>query len=320
VKILITGGGGFLGSRLARALLARGRLGGEAISKLTLLDAGFPAKPQDPRVELVQADIAGADALEKAAGTDSAAVFHLAAVVSGAAEADFDLGMRVNLEGTRLLLQALRQRGRAPRVVFASSVAAFGGELPEVLDDSTTPRPQSSYGTQKVIGEYLISDFSRKGYIDGRALRLPTIVVRPGRPNAAASSFASGIVREPLNGVPCECPVAPETGIWLLSPRRVIEALIHAYELPPQAWGGDRVVNLPGITATVAEILAALKRVAGAKAAERVAWKPDARIQAIVKTWPVRFRTERALDLGFEADPDVESVIRDYIAEERIKL
>jgi D-erythronate 2-dehydrogenase len=205
-------------------------------------------------------------------------------------------------------------------VVFSSSVAAFGGTLPPVLDDATTPLPQTSYGTQKVIGEYLLSDYTRKGYVDGRSLRLPTIVVRAGKPNAAASSFASGIIREPLNGEISECPVAPETGVWLLSPRRVVEAFIHAHDLPATAWGANRVVNLPGITASVAEMLAALAKVGGARVAERVAFKPDARIQSIVRTWPVRFRTPRALDMGFRPDEDVESVIRAYIADSNIQL
>jgi nucleoside-diphosphate-sugar epimerase len=318
MKVLITGGGGFLGSRLAKALLGRRELGGQAISKITLLDAAFPSDLTG--FTMVKGDVAEPAIVERVVEKDTAAVFHLAAVVSGAAEADFDLGMRVNLDGPRLLFERLRRCARPPRVVFASSVAAFGGELPEVIDDSTTPRPQTSYGTQKVIGEYLISDFSRKGYIDGRSLRLPTIVVRAGKPNAAASSFASGIIREPLNGEISECPVSADTGVWLLSPRRVVDAFIHAYELPAEAWGMNRVVNLPGITATVAEMLAGLKRVAGAKVAERVAWKPDERIQAIVRTWPVRFRTPRALQMGFKADADVASVIRDYIADENIKL
>ena len=318
MKLLITGGGGFLGSRLARSLKARGELGGQAISKITLLDGAFP--PDTAGFTVVKGDIADAATIDKAVEPDTGAVFHLAAVVSGAAEADFDLGMRVNLEGTRLLLEKLRQCERPPRVVFTSSVAAFGGELPDVLDDSTTPRPQTSYGTQKVIGEYLVADHSRKGHIDGRSLRLPTIVVRAGKPNAAASSFASGIIREPLNGVVSECPVSADTGVWLLSPRRVVDAFIHANELPSEAWGTNRVVNLPGITATVAEMLGALKRVAGAKVVGNVAWKPDARIQAIVKTWPVRFRTPRALQMGFKPDADVEAVIRDYIADESIKI
>jgi D-erythronate 2-dehydrogenase len=320
MNVLITGGGGFIGSRLAKALLARGTLGGEALGRLVLLDAAFPYELKDPRLQIVKGDVADRATIERVAAADIQAVFHLAAVVSGGAEADFDLGMRVNLEGTRLLLERLRHCARPPRLVFASSVAAFGGELPPVLDDSTTPLPQTSYGTQKVVAEYLIADYSRKGYLDGRALRLPTIVVRAGKPNAAASSFASSVIREPLNGEICECPVTPDTGVWQLSPRRVVEAFIHALELPSSAWGTNRVVNLPGITATLEEMLAALAKVAGEKAAQRVAWKPDARIQAIVRTWPVQFRTPRALQMGFRADADVETIIRNYIADENIRV
>src|SRR3954470_16467319 len=261
MKILITGGGGFIGSRLARSLLERGKLGGHSISRITLLDGAFPvAPPKDARLEAVTGDVSDPKTIERVASADTTSVFHLAAVVSGAAEADFDLGMRVNLKGIELLLEQLRRCSHPPRLVFASSVAAFGGALPEVLDDSTTPTPQTSYGTQKVISEYLIADYSRKGFIDGRSLRLPTIVVRAGKPNAAASSFASGIIREPLNGVASECPVAPETGVWLLSPRRVVDAFIHAHELPASAWPAGRVVNLPGITASVAEMVEAMKR------------------------------------------------------------
>ncbi len=326
MKVVITGGGGFLGLRLARALLARGKLtsheGGEgALSGVVLLDAAFPPQlPRDARLQAIVGDISDRATIERVVTPDTGAVFHLAAVVSGAAEADFDLGMRVNLKGTRLLLERLRQCAKPPRVVFTSSVAAFGGELPAVLDDATTPFPQTSYGTQKVVGEYLIADYSRKGFIDGRSLRLPTIVVRPGRPNAAASSFASGILREPLNGVTSECPVDAETGVWLLSPKRVVEAFVHAHELPAAAWGARRVVNLPGITASVAQMLGALERVAGKAVAERVVFRADARIQAIVSTWPARFETPRALSMGFRADADVETVIRDYIADEGISI
>jgi nucleoside-diphosphate-sugar epimerase len=321
MKILITGGGGFLGFRLARALVARGQLGGKQITSITLLDGAFPdAAAKEPRLNVVTGDISDAKTLAQVCPPDTDAVFHLAAVVSGAAEADFDLGMRVNLQGTELLLAQMRKCARPPRLVYTSSVAAFGGELPAVLDDSTIANPQTSYGTQKVIGEYLVSDYSRKGFVDGRSLRLPTIVVRAGKPNAAASSFASGILREPLNGVVSECPVAPETGVWMLSPGRVVEAFLHAWELPAAAWGTQRWLNLPGITASVAQMIEALKKVAGAKVAERVAYKPDARIQAIVKTWPVNFRTPRALAMGFKADPDVESIIRNYIADENIKF
>jgi nucleoside-diphosphate-sugar epimerase len=320
MKILITGGGGFLGFKLARALLERGQLGGRPITSLTLLDGAFPAAAAaEPRLKAVVGDVSEAKTLAQVCPPDTDAVFHLAAVVSGAAEADFDLGMRVNLKGMELLLETMRRCAKPPRLVYTSSVAAFGGELPAVLDDSTLANPQTSYGMQKVVGEYLVSDYSRKGFLDGRSLRLPTIVVRAGKPNAAASSFASGIIREPLNGVASECPVAPETGVWLLSPRRVVQAFIHAWELPAEAWGAQRWLNLPGITATVAQMIDALRRVAGDAVAKRVVFKPDARIQAIVKTWPVNFRTPRALAMGFRPDADVDGVIRDYIADEGIK-
>ena len=323
MKILITGGGGFLGFKLARTLLARGQLGGKPLTGITLLDGAFPPGLHDLKNEKVKAvagDVSNADTIANVCTPDIDAVFHLAAVVSGAAEADFDLGMRVNLRGMELLLEQMRKCAKPPRLVYTSSVAAFGGELPAVLDDSTIANPQTSYGAQKVIGEYLITDYTRKGFIDGRSLRLPTIVVRAGKPNAAASSFASGILREPLNGVISECPVAPETGVWLLSPGKVVAAFIHAWELPAQTWGTQRWLNLPGITASVAEMVQAMRRVAGDAAAKRVVYKADARIQAIVKTWPVNFRTPRALAMGFKPDADVVSVIRDYFADEKIKI
>jgi len=321
MKILITGGGGFLGFRLARTLLARGTLGGKPISSITLLDGAFPSGIENlQKVKAVTGDVSVEKTIANVCLPDTDAVFHLAAVVSGAAEADFDLGMRVNLRGIELLLAQMRKCSRPPRLVYTSSVAAFGGDLPAVLDDSTIANPQTSYGAQKVIGEYLISDYSRKGFLDGRSLRLPTIVVRAGKPNAAASSFASGVIREPLNGVISECPVAPETGVWLLSPGRVVDAFIHAWELPPETWGSQRWLNLPGITASVAEMVQALRKVAGDAVAKRVVYKADARIQAIVKTWPVNFRTPRALAMGFRPDADVENVIRDYIGDEKIRI
>jgi nucleoside-diphosphate-sugar epimerase len=303
-RILITGGGGFIGSRLAAALLAK-----HPEAKVTLLDVAFPLAP-DPRCATITGDLASAEVLARAMPPDTDAVFHLAAVVSGGAEADFDLGYHVNLDGTRALFEACRKLKAPPKVVYASSVAAFGGKLPDVLDDSTTPTPQTSYGTQKVIGEYLVADFTRKAMIDGRSLRLPTIVVRPGKPNLAASSFASSIIREPLAGVAVDCPVPDTTGVWILSPHRVVEAFIHAHDLPASAWPSSRVVNLPGITLSVREMLDAMGRVSGEETPKRVRFVPDARIQAIVKTWPVRFRTGRALEMGFHADPDFDSIVR----------
>jgi len=329
MKIVITGGGGFIGFKLAKALLARGALAGadgtaQKITRVILVDQAFPDLPKDARLEMLSGDISDPGFAARAIAPDTGSVFHLAAVVSGAAEADFDLGMRVNLQGMRNVLDQARRifdtTARPPRLVFASSVAAFGGELPEILDDSTTPAPQTSYGSQKVISEYLVSDFSRKGYVDGRSLRLPTVVVRPGKANAAASSFASAVVREPLNGIAYECPLPPETGVWLLSPRRVVDAFMHAHDLAAAKWGSNRVVNLPGITVTVAEMIAAMGKVAGSHVAKRVSQKFDARIHAIVKTWPVRFATTRALALGFKADPGIETVIRDYIADEGVDV
>ncbi len=326
MKVVITGGGGFIGFRLARALLARGTLAGadgaqQKITRLALVDQAFPAAlPEDPRLDTLSGDISDPAFAAGAIAPDTASIFHLAAVVSGAAEADFDLGMRVNLAGMRNVLDCARRCARPPRLAFASSVAAFGGELPQVLDDSTTPRPQTSYGTQKVVSEYLIGDCSRKGYIDGRSLRLPTVVVRPGKANAAASSFASAVIREPLNGVAYDCPVRRDTGVWLLSPRRVVEAFVHAHDLPAAKWGSNRVVNLPGITVSVAEMLEALEKIAGTQAAKRVAFKPEARIQAIVEGWPVRFATPRALAMGFHADAGIDTVIRDYVADENVRI
>jgi D-erythronate 2-dehydrogenase len=323
MKILITGGGGFLGFKLARTLLARGQLGGRTITGITLLDGAFPPALRDlkgDKVRAVTGDVSHAETLASVCTPDTEAVFHLAAVVSGAAEADFDLGMRVNLQGMELLLAQMRKCSKPPRLVYTSSVAAFGGDLPAVLDDSTIANPQTSYGAQKVIGELLVTDYSRKGFLDGRSLRLPTVVVRAGKPNAAASSFASAVIREPLNGVAYECPVAPETGVWLLSPGKTVEAFIRAWELPPEAWGTQRWLNLPGITATVAQMVEAMRKVAGDAAAQRVTYKGDARIQAIVKTWPVNFRTPRALAMGFTADADMESVIRQYVADENVRI
>jgi nucleoside-diphosphate-sugar epimerase len=305
MNILITGGGGFIGSRLARALHER-----HPGARIRLLDVGFPSPPP---FEARVGDLASPEVVAKALGKDTDLVFHLAAVVSGGAEADFDLGYRVNLDGTRALLEACRHQSKPPKVVYASSVAAFGGALPDVLDDSTTPAPQTSYGTQKVIGEYLVADYTRKGMIDGRSLRLPTVVVRPGKPNLAASSFASGIIREPLAGVVAECPVPETTGVWIVSPRRVVEAFLHAAELPASAWPTTRVVNLPGITLTVREMIDAMGRVAGRHTVDLVKFEPDARIQGIVKTWPVRFRTDRANAMGFRADDDFDSIVRDHL-------
>jgi len=308
MNVLITGAGGFLGRLLAEALLARD--GG----RLVLLDREKPAGfDDDPRVEALAGDIASPGVLAAAVTSDIDTVFHLAAVVSGEAEANFDLGMRVNVEGSRLLLEACRHAGRRPRVVFTSSVAVFGPNA-ENIDASTAVDPRTSYGMEKAVAELLLKDYTRRGFVDGVVLRLPTISVRPGRPNKAASSFASGIIREPLAGVEAVCPVPPETRLWLLSPRAAVANLVHAagIDLPHADQG--RVINLPGITVTVAEMVAALERIAGAEVAARVRWERDKNIEAIVTSWPAQWDTREALRLGFENDENFDALVRGYLA------
>ena len=307
MRVTITGGAGFLGHRLAVVLAERG-------DEVTVVDRAAPPTA-DERLTYRLGDLDHATVRETFVRSTPDAVIHLAAVVSADAEANFDHGMRVNLDATRALLDDCRALPQPPRFVFASSMAAFGGALPDVLDDSTTPKPQSSYGTQKVIGEYLVSDYSRRGFVDGRTVRLPTVVVRPGRPNLAASSFASSIIREPANGEGAVCPVDRSTGIWVTSPRQVVTSLVHALDLPADAWGTDRVINLPGITATVDELLGALAELAGPEVAALVRFEADAKIRAIVDTWPVRCRTDRARDLGFGVDTDVMSIVRAHLAD-----
>src|SRR5437868_1085436 len=287
MRIVITGGCGFLGRRVALKLLAEGSPLGR-VDELALFD-NVPSAltlPEDKRLTLVTGDIADRETIARLITRDTDAVFHLAAIVSGQAEADTDLGYRVNLDGTRAVLDACRALGTAPRLVFASSLAVYGGRLPPEVGDDTALTPQTSYGTQKAIGELLINDYSRRGFVDGRALRLPTIVVRPGRPNKAASTFASSIIRDPLEGREVACPVPAETSMCLLSPRKVVEAFVRAAEIPAAEWGWTRVAQLPGLTFTVRQMLDALREVAGEDVASRVRFEPDERIMRIVATWP----------------------------------
>jgi nucleoside-diphosphate-sugar epimerase len=321
MKVLVTGGAGFLGQRLARQLLARGRLSDsdgtrQTIDEVVLVDV-VPANDfGDARVRVVTGDISDGALLRESIDPRTTSIFHLAAIVSGQAEADFDLGMRINLDASRQLLEVCRSLGHKPKVVFTSSVAVYGGKLPEVVQDTTALNPQSSYGAQKAIGELLLNDFSRKGFVDGRVLRLPTISVRPGKPNKAASSFASGIIREPLNGESSVCPVSPELRLWLLSPRRAIDSLIAGHELPAESFGDSRTVNLPGVSVSVGEMVAALERVAGAEAVSRITFAPDPAIERIVKSWPGAWDVTRARALGLSADADFETIIRAYIEDE----
>lgn len=321
MQVLITGGAGFLGQRLARRLLARGTLRdatGEAqpIERLVLLDVVEAEGFDDARVVPLAGDFCDPDCLATALHEDTGAVFHLAAVVSGQAEAEFDLGMRVNLDGSWQLLERCRMLGHRPRVVFTSSVAVYGGALPDVVRDDTALTPSSSYGTQKAMAELLLAEFHRRGFVDGRVLRLPTVSVRPGRPNAAASSFASGVIREPLNGLEAVCPVDPETRLWLLSPRRAIDGLVHGHEVDDAALGASRVVNLPGVSVTAREMVATLKAIAGHEVVARVRWEPDPAIEAIVGSWPGAWETGRAEALGFVGDADFTAIVRNYIEDD----
>jgi D-erythronate 2-dehydrogenase len=322
MRIVITGAAGFIGRKLAHALLARGSLPDrhgtpQAIREITLFDVvEADGMPDDPRLDTVAADITDAAAVRSVIGRRTDGVFHLAAIVSANAEEDFDLGYAVNLDGTRHVLEACRALPEPVRLVFASSVAVYGGAMPEVLDDATILTPQTSYGAQKAAGELLLNDYSRKGFVDGRALRLPTIVVRPGRPNRAASTFASSIIREPLAGEQAICPVERDAEMYVLSPRRVIQALIHAFELPAADFGMTRMLTLPGITVSIGAMVDALAEVAGTAVARRIQWQPDPRIQKIVAGWPARFDARRARAMGFEPDTDVAEIIRAHIEDE----
>ena len=328
-NVLVTGGAGFLGARLARQLLAAGsrQVAGSArqpVSRVTLVDrvSAPPDLAEHERVAVLTGDLGellGTPGEMREALARSEVIFHLAAAVSAECEADFDLGIRANLRATESLLAACRALETNPVVVFASSLAVFGasGEhpLPAAVDDQTMPNPQSSYGVQKVIGEQLLADYTRKGFLRGRAVRLMTVSVRPGRPNAAASGFLSAIIREPLAGQRATCPVAAQTEVALASPARAITGLLCAASSSEAAWGDRTAVNLPALTVTVAEMVAALERVAGPEASALIDWVPDPAVAAIVTGWPARFRADRAARLGLSADPDYESVIRMHLAE-----
>ena len=323
MKILITGGAGFVGARLARTLLQRGRLQGQAITTIVLADqAPAPADlAADTRVQVrVGPLLAHCKALRDEAFDG---VFHLASAVSGECEADFDLGLRSNLDSTRALLDALRHRsnqGNAPaRLVFSSSVAVFGPDaavpMPATVTDTTLPTPHTSYGMHKHVCEHLVADYTRKGYIDGRSARLMTVTVRPGRPNGAASSFFSGIIREPLAGVTSICPVGPEVSHPVSSPQRTVEGLIAVYEATRDAYGGRTAMNLPGLNTTVGQMLDALEQVAGPAVRARVRFERDERIAGIVANWPSAASADRAAALGLLPEQDFASIIRQYIAD-----
>ncbi|MBT2388434.1 NAD-dependent epimerase/dehydratase family protein [Streptomyces sp. ISL-1] len=326
MRIVITGGFGFLGRQVAARLLETRTLCGAPIDRLVLADrfvqADSPAAA-DPLVDIVQGDLI--DRLDELFAEPVDVLIHLASAVSAECEADFDLGMGANVDTTRALLEAARAQsasgGPTPLVVFSSSVAVYGSDpalpLPPVVSESTLPTPRSSYGTQKLVCEQLVADYTRRGFVDGRVARLMTVSVRPGKPNAAASGFLSGIIREPLAGIPATCPVRPDLRVALASPRRTVEGILRIAEAErgdgPGQLVGAMPVNLPALTVTVAEMLATLRRVAGDAVADLVTIAPDRDVEAIVGSWPAVFDNARADALGLEPDPSSESVVRDYI-------
>jgi len=313
VRVVVTGGCGFLGRRVALRLLER-----LEVDELVLFDNAPSALPlpEDRRLKLVTGDIADLETVRGVVAPGTNSVFHLAAVVSGEAEADTDLGYRVNLDGARAVLEACRALGTCPRLVFASSLAVYGGALPPAVGDDTALTPETCYGTQKAIGELLVNDYSRKGFVDGRAVRLPTVVVRPGRPNRAASTFASSIIREPLSGREAVCPVSPDTVMALASPRRVVDALLRAHDLPAADFATSRSLQLPGFSVAVGEIVAAVRRVGGEQAYTRIRWEPDPLIQRIVSGWPQALAAPRAAALGFTADAGIDEVVQAFIEDD----
>jgi len=316
MRVVITGGAGFIGHKLAAAILERGHLAGpdgspSAVTDLVLFD-NMPADDFDGRATVEIGDIADRKTIDRLIGKSTASVFHLAAIVSAGAEEDFDLGYRVNLDGTRNVLEACRGLAVPPRVVFASSIAVYGGDLPSVIEDDTPPLPQTSYGIQKLIGESLIHDYTRKGFVDGRAVRLPTIMVRPV-PNRAASTWASSIIRDPLQGKDYDCPVEPHVPMACLSPRRTVDGFIRVHDVPGEDLGLKRTLLLSGIEAKASEMADAVTRNAGNRKIGAIHWKPDPATMKIVDGWPGEARGARAESLGIVPDGSIDEIVRAFI-------
>ncbi|HET6609626.1 MAG TPA: D-erythronate dehydrogenase [Rhodopila sp.] len=314
MKISILGGGGFLGRKIAAKLATDGTLGGKPVTALTLFDMAAPPKPAAPfPVTALGGDVVALPDAAIPDGTD--VVFHLAAVVSAQAEADYDLGRRVNLRGTDAVIDRCRKLAKPPRVVFTSSVASFSASQSMTLPDNTRQIPGNSYGAQKAAAELILADASRRGFIDAVSLRLPTVIVRPGRPNKAASSFFSGIVREPLLGLDTELPVGDDFAVWVCSPRRAVDWLLHAAAMDTSRLGLDRSIDPPGISTTVAHLLQALDEVSPG-ASSHVKRVEDKTIAAIVSTWPPAFEALHARTLGFSAHEPVIDVIRGFVEDD----
>ena len=320
MHILITGAAGMIGRKLVARLVNDGALNGQPIEKLTLIDVSAPQKPErfSGKVEAAAADIADPAAVNAAVAGRPDVIFHLAGVVSGEAELDFEKGMRVNLDGSRALFEAIRAAGGGyrPRLVFTSSIAVFGAPFPAAITDDFHLTPLTSYGTQKAAVELLLADYTRRDFLDGVGIRLPSIVVRPGRPNKAASGFFSSIIREPLNGEEAVLPVADSVLHWHASPRAAVGFLIHAAVLDAAKLGPRINLTMPGVCCTVAEQIDALRRIAGDKVASRIRREPDPLVARIVAGWPSRFDPARALALGFRAEVSFDDIIRVHIQDE----
>jgi D-erythronate 2-dehydrogenase len=322
VHVLITGAAGMIGRKLTERLARDGELAGQEITALSLLDIAQPEKPPGfgGGLSLAPLDVADPSAVARCIAARPDFVFHLAAVVSGEAEADFDKGYRINLDGTRHLLEAIRREGAKapyrPRLVFTSSIAVFGAPFPEPIGDEFFTTPLTSYGTQKAISELLVADYSRRAFLDGISIRLPTICIRPGKPNKAASGFFSNILREPLAGREAVLPVSESVRHWHASPRAAIGFLVHAAAIDLAPLGARRALTMPGLAATVAEEIEALRRVAGDKAVKLIRREPDAVIARIVAGWPRTFDARRALALGFRADASFDDIIRAHLEDE----
>lgn len=319
MRTLILGGGGFLGRRLAKELIQNGGLVQGELTHLTLVDVAFPEDmPQDPRLECIAADFSDEAVISGILRHQPDLIFHLAAIVSGEAEKNLDLGMKINFHASLQLLELCRKLAIHPRIVFASSCAVFGGDVTKVVLDETSPKPRSSYGSQKAMVELLMNDYSRRGFVDARSIRLPTIAVRPGKANAATSSFVSAIIREPLHGKSASYPVPAETSVWIQSPKRVIQNFIHAANIDEKLLGDDRIINLPGLTVSIQEMINSLGQITNPAVTKLISYEPDAFLQRIVLTWPPHFDTPRAKALGFVSDTSAEEIIRTYIDEENI--
>jgi len=326
MRVVITGAAGFLGRKLAARLVEKGVLAGpdhapRPITELALFDVveGTPPKGGKIAVATMTGDLADAATVKKLFAKPVDSIFHLAAVVSSQAEEDFDLGMRVNFDATRALVEGCRKQGNTPRFVMPASVAVIGGDMPPVIADNTAPTPTNSYGTEKAMCELFVNDCSRRGFVDGRTVRLPTVVVRPGKPNRAASSFASSIIREPLQGDDMTVPVPKETPMWVMSPRTAIATLIHTHDLPAAKLAKSRILTPIGLTVTVSEMVEAMRRVAGDAPLRHITWGNDPAIVKIVCGWPGRFASTRAKTLGFPRDDNMDAIVRAFIEDDMVK-